>query len=273
MVRLLEIEWLKVRHHRPFWILIGLYALCVTVICSGGKIFLQYIESRGANFNGIGPSILPIYDYPDVWQNITFVAAIFKIFLGFIMVISIANESNYRTLRQNIIDGLSKREFFLGKILVCCVLAGASTLLLLIIGVVVASVYSSVQGVEYMFDSMSFLLAHFLAVFSFLVFSLFLVLLIPKPGLLIVGLFMYTLIFEPMVSAIITYAPHGKEWLRPVAQYLPITSMNNLNHIPFPRYVMQEIQDYILLKEVIIASVWVLVNAALGYYVLRRKDW
>lgn len=273
MMRLLEIEWLKVKHHKPFWILVGLYALCVTVICSGGKIFLEYIESRGAVFNGVGPSIFPIYDYPDVWQNITFVAALFKIFLGFIVVISVANESNYRTIRQNIIDGLSKREFFIGKLLVCFVLAGASTLLLLVIGLVVASIYSSVQGFEYMFDSMSFLLAHFLAVFSFLVFALFLVLLIPKPGLLIVGLFMYSVIFEPMVSGIITFAPHGKEWLRPAPQYFPITSMNNLIHLPFPRYLMQEIQDYIQLKEVIIASIWVLVSGSLGHYVLHRKDW
>ena len=153
------------------------------------------------------------------------------------------------------------------------VMAAASTLLLLLIGLAVGSIYSSVQGLTYMFDSMGFLLAHFLAVFSFLVFSLFLVLLIPKPGLLIVALFMYSLIFEPAASAIISGAPHGQEWLRPLGQYLPITSMNNLVHFPFPRYAMQEIQDFVKPKEILIALSWILVSCGLGYLTLRRKDW
>ena len=273
MIRLLQIEWLKVKRHRPFWILVGLYSLCITLICCGGKAFLKFLENKGAEFNGISPYMIPLYDYPDVWQNITFVAGVFKVFLGFIIIISIANESTYRTIRQNIIDGLSKKEFFLSKVMLSLALALASTLLLAVIGILMASIYSSVQGFSYMFDSMNFLLAHFLGVFTFLLFALALVLLIPKAGLVIVGLFMYTIVFEPAFTLFIAEAPHHWEWLRPLAPYFPITSINNLVHFPFLRYGFMEIQDYVSAYEVGIVLVWLLITAGLGFIILRRKDW
>lgn len=273
MIRLLRIEWLKIKNHRPFWILISLYAACLILVCGGGKAFTKFLETKGANFNGISPHILPLYDYPDVWQNITFVGGFFKIFLGFIVVISISNESTFRTIRQNIIDGLSKREFFLGKAMLCASLAAFSTILLALLGLVMASIYSSVQGPSYMFDSMNFLLAHFLGIFTFLLFALMVVLLIPKAGLVIVGLFMYTVIFEPLGTLFMAEAPHDWEWMRPIAPYFPITSVNNLVHFPFPRYAFMEIQDYVSIKETLIASTWLLINAGLGYIILKRKDW
>ena len=111
MIRALKLEWLKIRNYRTFWVLVGMYSVALIIICFGGTFFLEYLKNQGADFDGIDPTILPIYDFPDIWQNITYLATFLKILLAFIVIISVNNDQSYNTLRQNIIDGISKREY------------------------------------------------------------------------------------------------------------------------------------------------------------------
>ena len=117
MKRLLQIEWLKLKHYRPFWVLTGLYTIIISVIVIGVHFFFDYLKRQGADINGFDPTMFPFYDFPDIWQNITYAATWFKLFLAFIVVISIANEVTHRTLRQNIIDGMSKKDWLVSKLL------------------------------------------------------------------------------------------------------------------------------------------------------------
>ena len=116
MIRLFEIEWLKLKNYKVFWILIGMYFLGLILILSSGMLLMEFMKNHGAEFEGIDPTIIPLYDFPDVWQNMTYIATFFKIILAFIVIISVTNEIGYRTLRQNIIEGLSKWEFLKSKL-------------------------------------------------------------------------------------------------------------------------------------------------------------
>ena len=161
MIRALKLEWLKVRNYRVFWILTGMYLLAVIIIASGGVFFLEWLKSKGADFDGIDPTILPIYDFPDIWQNTTYLASFIKVLLAFIVIISINNDITYNTMRQNIIDGISKREFIMSKLLQILALAFISTAFLFIAGFINGSIYSHIWGMEYIFDEMEFLFAYF----------------------------------------------------------------------------------------------------------------
>ena len=152
MIRALKLEWLKLRNYRVFWILTGMYLFAVIIIASGGGFFLQWLKSQGADFDGIDPTILPIYDFPDIWQNTTYLASFVKVLLAFIVIISINNDVTYNTMRQNIIDGISKREFIYSKLLQIAALAFLSTLFLFIAGFINGSIYSHVWGPGFIFD-------------------------------------------------------------------------------------------------------------------------
>ncbi len=273
MKRLLEIEWLKLRHYRPFWVLTGMYCLCVVLICSSGMLFLRFLKNKGADFDGIDPTIIPIYDYPDIWQNMTWVASIFKVILGFIVVISVANEASYRTLRQNVIDGLSKSEFLKSKLIFITALSVLSTLLLLVIGLIMGSLYSHVQGVEYMFRGTAFLPAYCLGVITYLTFAMLITLLIPRAGVVIVALFMYTVMFEPLLSVFLLHHPDVADWLRSLVPFLPVRSIYDLVPFPFPRYFLMEIQDYISFRQVAIVVGWLIFNIGISSLILQKKDW
>jgi len=272
MIRLLQIEWLKLRHYRPFWILMGLYTFITVVVCASGMLFLEYLKKEGADFRGINPTLLPIYDFPDIWQNLTYVASFFKIFPAFLVIITISNEFNYRILRQNIIDGLSKKEWLLSKILFLGTIALFCTSLVFLIGLLTGGIYAHPDSTPYIFSSTSFLLAYFFDVFIYLLLALLLTLIVRRAGLVIVGLFMYTFILEPFLSLFLENYPHLPDFYRPLAAFLPVEAIHRLIPIPFPRYALREIQDYVSFKEMAIVFVWMCFYIGVSYWILKRKD-
>ena len=223
MIRVLKLEWLKIRNYRVFWILTIMYLLALIVIASGGMFFLEWLKSEGADFQGINPTIIPIYDFPDIWQNTTYLATFVKVLLAFIVIISVNNDVTYNTLRQNIIDGISKKEYIFSKLSFIITMAAISTLFLFVLGFINGSIYSHVWGMEYIFDEMEFLAVFFYEVIIYCTLAFLLSLIIKKAGFVIVALFLYTLMFEPIATTIMINAPALADGIAPeIAQFFPI---------------------------------------------------
>lgn len=272
MTRLLKIEWLKLKHYRPFWVLVGLYGLLSVIVCSSVRLFFKYLRDKGAKFDEFDPTMIPFYDFPDVWQNITYIATNFRLFLAFIIIISVANEVRNRTLRQNIIDGMSKKEWLGSKLLLIGALSLAATFLLFVVGLLMGLIYSHPDGYSNIFQSMDFLVAYGLEVFTFMTFALLITLVIKRPGIVIVCLMMYSIAFEPILTLILANAPNLPDFCRTIAGLFPITALNNLIHIPFQKYVLQSTQDYVSTKEFLIVLAWLVFNIWMSYWILRKRD-
>lgn len=273
MIDAIKLEWLKIKNYRVFWILLGMYLFALTVIASGGVFFLEWLKSQGADFNGIDPTIVPIYDFPDIWQNMTYLGSYAKIFLAFIVIISVNNDVTYNTLRQNIIDGISKKSYLLSKLMFIALLASISTLFLFINGLITGSIYSHVWEARFIFDELEFLFAYFLDIVVYCSLAFLLALVIKKADFVIVLLFLYSMMFEPIVSAILTNAPYFRDtfWSELVA-FFPVQSLNNLITVPFGRYVFMEIQDYIPFKTLAIALGWLVIYLWSVISILKRRD-
>ena len=272
MIRLFEIEWLKLKNYRIFWILVGMYFLGLIVILSSGMFLMQFMKNQGAEFNGIDPTIIPLYDFPDVWQNLTYVATFFKIILAFIVIISVTNEIGYRTLRQNIIDGLSKWEFLKSKIVLILGLSACATIFLFFEGLITGLIYSTVRYPELIFSEFEFLATYFLEVVTFLSLALLLGILLKKAGFAIVLIFMYTLIFEPFLTLNFEHNPWVKDYMSWSVPYFPIKALNNLIRVPFQRYIFMEIQDYVAIKDLAIVLFWLIIYQLSIFKLLQRRD-
>lgn len=274
MTRLFLIEWIKLRNYRAFHILTGLYFIVVGLVCSGGAIILNYLSSKsnGIHINNIDPKILPIYDFPDIWQNITFIAARLKIFLAFIVIISLTNEITYKTFRQNIIDGLNRVEFMFSKILMIFVLALANTLLVFIAGLINGLIYSHDVSLGAIFSNMQFLGAFLLNVFTFLIFSFLIGLLIKRTGIAIVFLGIYVTFLEPIITLIFTQLKSLPAFFAKAAEFFPAKGIRDLLPNPFPKYILQEIQDYIAFSNVAIVSCQLIVYLSLIYLLLKWRN-
>jgi ABC-2 type transport system permease protein len=273
MIRALKLEWLKVRNYRVFWILTAMYTFAVVIIASIGVFFLEWLKNLGAEFDGIDPTIIPIYDFPDIWQNTTYLASFAKVLLAFIVIISINNDITYQTMRQNIIDGISKREFIFSKLLQIVALAFLSTLVLFIAGFINGSIYSHVWGAEYIFDEMEFLLAYFYDIVVYCTLAFMLALFLNKAGFAIIALFLYTMMFEPLITVNMIYNPNINDGIAPyIAQYFPIRSLNNLIPIPYSKYIFMEIEDNVPLSAVWISTGWFAIFLSLIFLKLNKKD-
>src|SRR5690349_23467372 len=134
MLHLLSIEFRKMYSYRTFWIVCGLYFLTIGFSTATGMEFLKWLSNTIGKFGQeLNINRIPLYHFPDVWLNLVWWSGFFKVLLGIMTVISITNEYTYRTIRQNVIDGLSRWEFLLSKILTNFLLSLSSVVLVFLI--------------------------------------------------------------------------------------------------------------------------------------------
>jgi len=266
MGRLIKIEFLKLKKSRSMWVLLGLYLTCLILIAFSGNIILGYLADAGVQYNGLNPTILPIYDFIDIWQNLSWLGGFFKIFPAFLIVISMCNEFQFKTHRQNIMDGMSRLEFFLSKLSFAGFLALLSAGVLFVLGMILGLIYSPVKDISSIFTNTYFLLGHFYELLLYFLFSMLVALIIRKTGIAIVVLLMYTWFIEPIGVAILS------NWYPDLASAFPLESTSALVRFPFSKYILLYAQDYIAWEDLAKATTWALVFGGFIYHQLVKRD-
>ena len=266
MKRLLKIEWIKLKNYKPFWILSMLYFIGLLFTFLGGQFFLMWLDSEGADFNGIKATMLPIYDFEDIWHNFTYMASLVKVIPAFIFLIMITNEYSYKTLRQNIIDGMTRAEVLYSKLLLAFVYSFISMTFIFISGLVIGLLYSPVKDFQNIFEHADFVLAHGIEMFAFFSFTLFLSILIRRTGFALVLLLIYAMMLEPILTLYIGYKLDGPE------MFFPIKSINLLVPNPFTKYLLMETQQHVKLLSVLVVVAWTAIFNYGSYLLLRKRD-
>jgi ABC-type transport system involved in multi-copper enzyme maturation permease subunit len=265
MSRLIKLEWLKIRSNATFWVLVGLHIGIVLMIVLSGKIFIGSLSINGNNLKEFaGINNIPIYQFPDIWHNITYVAGFLKFILAIYVIISITNEITYDTLRQNIMNGLSRVDFIISKLILVLLLATGSTLFVLITGFTSGLNAASNPALHDVTRYLVFIPVYFLQVTAYLIFALFIGLLIRRTGLAMGLLFLYTLLIEPVLGLRIQNEV--------IKGLLPMKSISNLIHMPFGKYMLREIQDYVTFREIIIVIAYMMIFTGLIYLLLKKRD-
>ena len=155
MLRLLEIEFHKLRYSKASKILIITYFVLLTCIALFASIKFD-----------IGPikfhlAELGIFNFPYVWHFNTFVAGLLKFFLLLVIVSMVSNEYSNKTIKQNLIDGLSKKEFILSKFYTVIAFSLISTVFVFIVSLILGLIYSSYKEPSIIFSDLEYLIAFF----------------------------------------------------------------------------------------------------------------
>ncbi|HPE98026.1 MAG: ABC transporter permease [Chitinophagales bacterium] len=135
MKKLLQIEWIKLWPYKAFRILFIVYFLLLG---------LSLLIGRSLN-NGEGEELnklFKILSVPNIWNYYLFVAVLLNIVLGIIVIFVISNEYSFKTMRQNLIDGLNRNQLFVSKLLLISILTFLSTLVVYISGLIAGKVYN-----------------------------------------------------------------------------------------------------------------------------------
>ncbi len=275
MIKLLRIEARKVLSYKIFWILTGLYFLFL----AGGIVLAEVIINNMVNgMNKNLPIPLPhitMYFFPDIWQNLTFFASLryVLIFPAIVIIILITNEFTFKTIRQNVVTGMSKQEFLISKLQLIFVLSFVIALFVMVGIFILGLLHSDAAGMELMWKKFSFIPGFFIQVFSFLIFAFFLGFLLRNTGLSIAIFVLYTLIVEPILSGV-TKIPSLK--MENVSHYLPVNSVMNVveyPYIPVLKTIMGlKIQDSVSLLDCGVPLLYSVVMIAIVFLVMQKKD-
>jgi ABC-2 type transport system permease protein len=265
MNRLVKLEWIKIRSNATFWVLVGLHVGIVLAIVLSGKLFLRNININGDSFkNMVDQANIPLYQFPDIWHNLTYITGFLKFILAIYVIISITNEITYDTLRQNIMNGLNRADFIISKLVLILLLAAGSAVFVFITGLTVGLISTKQPGLHEMIMYLGFVPAYFLQLTAYLIFALMIGLLIKRTGLAMGLMFLYTLIIEPIIALRINNDR--------IKGLLPLKSISNLIHMPFGKYLLREVQDYVTFREIIIVIAYMAIFLCLIYLLLRKRD-
>jgi ABC-type transport system involved in multi-copper enzyme maturation permease subunit len=113
MKRLLSIELQKLWKNRASKILIFTYFILLSFIALLASVNFKIV---GIDFRLADQGI---FNFPYIWHFNTYMASILKFFLALVIVSMMANEYTHGTLKQNLIDGLSKKRIYKIKVLNC----------------------------------------------------------------------------------------------------------------------------------------------------------
>ena len=265
MIKLFKIDYKKLSNYRTFWVLVILYFVTMGLVTSSGMEFLKWLAGKGANFEKVDILRVPLYHFPDIWQNITYVSLYFQLILAIVVIISITNEFSYKTIRQNIIDGMDRKDFLISKISTILMLSLASTLFVFLVGLITGLIYTPESEMRFMFTNIEFIPAYLLATFFYLILVMLLAVWIKRAGLAI-GI---VLIYPTLEYALGASLPDS---LDPVVPYLPYHAINGIITVPFQRYLFMEIQDYVDPVSVLVALAYIALFIYLAYRSLVKRD-
>jgi len=226
MLHLLKLEWLKVKNYRAFWIFLALYIIGLFSIN-----WIAYQFQGDIKKNNVPLNIFP-YDFPAVYQTIAWVSSWLLYFPGMLMILVTTNEYNYKTHRQNIIDGLTRQQFISAKILFGLAIAVVTTLSCFLIAIYFGADYNngaiSLDGIQYIGYS-------FIQTLCYLFLAMILAVLMRRSGLALAVFFLYGLVFEQLIGLFIDkkILNDGTTWY-----YFPLQASDVLIPITFGKDVV-----------------------------------
>jgi ABC-type transport system involved in multi-copper enzyme maturation permease subunit len=227
-------------------------------------------------------------NFPQIWNFLTYFTGLLKIFLGLIVIFTISNEFTNKLFKQNIIDGLSRKEFLFSKVLTITLLSLLSTGIVVSMGMILGFSFSKSTELNLVFKESYFILGYFLKLFSFLTFLLFITVLLKKVVFVFLTFFIWWVIeivltiMEYQSRVIEKFDESGRnvtEKIQLLTDYLPLNTMSKLVEEPFQRIRLIESMTggkytfeipYLAVVTAIGYSLLLLYGT---FYIMKKRDW
>ena len=276
MLRLLNIEFIKLWNNRASRFLVVAYFGLIALIALVTSIKIDWGPFK-FNIADIG-----IFNFPYIWHFNTFMVAFLKIFLAIVIVSMISNEYSNKTIKQNLIDGLSKKEFIASKVLMIGALSLASTVFVFLLSLILGLFHSDFNEIGIIFSDLEYLAAYLVKLFGFFSFCFFAGMLVKRSAFALGFLFIWFIGAEIIPYAYLS-SKYTKAYADSIYQFFPFGSMWNTLSEPFTRLSViqsaaREVGEEIARDhavhgyQLLIVGVWSVVFIYASYVLLRRRD-
>jgi hypothetical protein len=269
-MNLLRTEWLKLKNYTAFWWLIGLTALSYPGMT---YIFKNAYDQLGHR-KGQGETILKMllgnpFSLPEAWHTIAYASSLFVFIPAVVVIMFITNEYSYKTTRQNIIDGWSRNEFMLAKMINVFLVSLTVTILCLAVTLIIGLSNENLTTAN-KWDQSYYILLFCLQTFSQLSIAFLVGFLIKKAFIALGAFIFYFLILENVLVGL------GFFYKIKSYKFLPLEVSDRL--IPPPAFwgnfdkdnwlkEMSEINYHVIYTIILTAIIWLIC-----FWVNRRRD-
>jgi len=274
MLRLLQLELQKLLLNKTSKVLIF-----ISFILPFFVILLSSLKINVFGFFTLELGELGVFNFPIIWHLTTFFASQFKFFFAIVVVSMIGNEYSNKTLKQNLIDGLSKKEFILSKFYTIIFFSLISTILIGLISLCIGLYYSSYNEFGIIIQEMDYLVGYFVKLVGFFSLCLFLGMLVKRSAFALAFLFVLY-IFEWIVFGGAYEIFGNAESAFKIKKFMPLESMYKLIDQPFQRVAMTKfpekaelVYDYAVhWYEIVIVLSWTALFIFLSFRLLKKRD-
>ena len=262
----LRIEWLKLKYYKTFWILLAVIAVCIPAF---NYVIYDLTDNSFPKINGQNILGNP-FSFPNVWSTVPYNAGIL-IFIPAILIITLfTNEYSFRTHRQNVIDGWSRRRFIIIKIaeifLLSLFVTGIVVLTCLYFGLLTRKSMQSSAG----WEQYRFILFFFVEMLDYSLVAVLVAMLIKRAGLAMGIFFLYMIIEQFVVS--LGRNKYKVNWV----DYLPEEVSDRLIPQPFARRILSPGNNALWEKHILlylsIAVLYIIIYIFFISWRFRKSD-
>ena len=270
---LLRTEWFKARRRLAFLVTLALFAF-INLMDHGG----EYMRARR------DPEFT--YALPGAWQGIfADDSIVLLIFASIAVIMLVSSEFSWRTARQNVIDGLSKEQWYWGKVLLVVLVGVLFVATKLLIGGGMAALgtdFGVVGGTAFPLSALTASLGLLLAYLSVAGLALFVAVTIRSSGPAMAVWFFWITLGEQLLPALVSRVLPATQ---PAFTYLPFSAAQKLldfwvfDTAAYTRLVAraQEAEQAVpelpnLLLWLGVNAGWAVVFVVVGYVLFRRRD-
>lgn len=253
MKNLITIEWMKLRRLMTMKVILIIYAALVPLIF---WLLSFFSISMGPGMEWSFPAT--IYEFPEVYNYVAYIASFFNLMIGVIVIVFTTNELKYKTQRQNVIDGLSKRAVIMAKLYVVFLLALAISLYTFLVSVVFGAINGDIGE---LFNGVQHIGAYFVSTFGYFIFAFFFANLVRLPALAIV-LYLVSTTVEGLAGFLTTNI---------YVQFFPLSTFSDLVPIPI---LPEGAPDFMWGQggRVLLALLYISIFVFISYRVIKKRD-
>lgn len=223
MIRLLTLEYYKFKKNAVISLLAIMFVATLPTVIFIGKEF--------ENIPPPLPSNKMIFNFPLVWDYLGYSGSWLSFFfLGLISVFIVVNEISYKTFRQNVITGMTRKEYFLSKLYSIMVISLLAALYYGFIALTIGFMHAEELDWSKVFDSSYAVPRFFLMCMGYMSFGLFCGFVIRRSGVAV----LFYLIYILMLESLIKWAVHFRIFENDSINYYPMNCVEDL--MPFPIY-------------------------------------
>lgn len=271
MTSLVRTEWLKMKKYNAFWWIMGLTALSYPGII---YIFYKGYENFINNPSQAGQiakmALGNPFSFPEAWHTIAFSASCFVFIPAVVVIMLMSNEYSFRTHRQNIIDGWSRKQFVTSKLIDVLIISVIITTLYAVVTFIIG-VSNQERLIKHTWDQVYYVGLFGLQTFAQLSIA-FLIGFLVRKAFLALGIFLfYFVVLENILVGVMSHYDIM------IYKYLPIEISDRI--IPAPAFwgrlesiesynaSLAAIPKYIILTIILTSIVWLLC-----YRINSRRD-